>query len=453
MCNNEINVLDKIPSTIVQALIDDNDCVIHNIHSDSKILVECVEDITEAKMLTLSCYSFEESRYIDFEFEVLCVAKKIVQKYSNIYTLIVTGNFKECYSLIYHMNKLFDNKSRNDIGSIKGFMKEKQFFCNYPYEEDKEFFGDYTEQRLWWFRDIKTDDEYKTIMRDVEMAYFFVNFSDYNEIIENGCRNTIQNNLAFDGITHRGIFIKEFERVYIGSEFCHNMIPDKLQLKKILNICILESYKITVAFPYLLENEISNTDELLYVINEIAESNGMKIEILINDWGMIELVNKYRNLSLVLGRLLNKRKKDPRIEYIWNYKNNSDLLKKNYLNNEEFLDGLKNMGITRFEFEDHLTDNELIDSKCSLHFPYYQINTSMFCTMYAECKKYNKFKQSLISNCPKYCDNYVYLYPKHLNIIGRGNSILGFNNKIFTNKKHLKKYIDMGIDRLVYSGY
>ena len=285
------------------------------------------------------------------------------------------------------------------------------------------------------------------------MAYFFVNFSDYNEIIENGCRNTIQNNLAFDGITHRGIFTKEFERVYIGSEFCHNMIPDKLQLKKILNICILESYKITVAFPYLLENEISNTDELLYVINEIAESNGMKIEILINDWGMIELVNKYRNLSLVLGRLLNKRKKDPRIEYIWNYKNNSDLLKKNYLNNEEFLEGLKNMGITRFEFEDHLTDNELIDSKCSLHFPYYQINTSMFCTMYAECKKYNKFKQSLISNCPKYCDNYVYLYPKHLNIIGRGNSILGFNNKIFTNKKHLKKYIDMGIDRLVYSGY
>lgn len=450
---NELEIYTELPSTIVLALIDNNDCVIHSMYNDGRIVVECVEDIVGTTSLTISCYSFDDSKYIDYKFEILDTELKSVQTYSTIYVLTLKGDFDGCCTCIQQAYELLDNRGENNIGSIKGFMKEKQTFCDYLYEKDREFYNRYKEQRSVWYEYIDNDEEYDVIMKDVEMAYFFVDFSDYTKIIENGCRKTIYDNIVADGVADKGVFRKEFERVYIGSEFCHNMVPDKVQLKKIMDICIMESYEITIAFPYLLENEIKKTDELLATIDETAKAHGIRIEIIINDWGMMELVRNYQNLTLVLGRLQNKRKKDPRIEYMWNYKNNSKLFQRNMLNHSLFIEKMKSMGINRFEVESHMLENECIDGKCSLHFPYYQINTSMYCTMYSECTKLNKFKQNIVYACPKYCDNYVFLYPKHLNIIGRGNSIFGFNNKMFVEKEYLKRNIEMGIDRFVYSGY
>lgn len=449
----EVNILYKIPPTMLLALIEENDCIIHDIYDDARIVVECMEEITEGKKLFISRYNSDDAQYIDYQFEIVSVENEIVQKYSTLYTLLLKDNFDNFYADIHKMSKLFDSDNENSIGDIKAFMKDKKEFCDYPYEKDAEFCDNYTEQRSLWFKGMVYDEEYIVILKEVEMAYFFVDFSDYSRIIENGCRNTIDSNLTQGRMGNEGVFIKPFSRVYLGSEFCHKMIPNKIQYKKILEVCLFESFDVTIAFPYLLENEIIYTDELLEIADNIAKENGVTIEIIINDWGMIELVNKYENLTMVLGRLLNKRKKDSRIKYVWKYKENSALLKQNYLNNNSFLEELKHAGIDRFEFENHLLEDELVDGKCSLHFPYYQINSSSFCIMYAKCKNYNKFKQSMVSECPKYCDNYVFLYPNHLSLVGRGNSILGFNNKILISKEDLKNYIKKGIDRLVYSGY
>ena len=450
---NEMKIRTEFPPTLVLAQMDHNDCIIHSIYEDFRIVVECTEDIQEQENMIISCYSFDDSRYLDFQFSVLVVEKIEIHKYSAIYDVTLKGNFEECYSCIEKIYSILDRKGTNSIGGIREFMKGEKNFCNYQYKKDQEFYDDYRKQRELWYKQIYDNKEYDIVMKNVEMAYFFNNFNDYAKIIENGCRKTIQDNIEADGIAGKGIFRKGFERVYIGSEFCHNMLPEKEQLKKIMDICIAESYKITIAFPYLMESEIDYEEEKLAVIDNTAKENRMLIEVIINDYGMIELVKKYQNLVMIWGRLQNKRKKDPRIKYMWSDKNHMDLFKENMLNNDFYIDKLKQIGVTRFEMESFSVDNSHINGKCSIHFPFYQINTSMFCTMYAHCKNNNKLKQSQVYECPRYCENYVYIYPKHLNIIGCGNSVFGFDNKMLVSIEHLKSYIKMGIDRLVFSEY
>ena len=71
-----------------------------------------------------------------------------------------------------------------------------------------------------------------------------------------------------------------------------------------------EGLEVTICFTYVRECYI---DKIKSIINEIynwCNENNKKIEIVINDWGMLKVVeNKQDYLTLCLGVLLNKRKK------------------------------------------------------------------------------------------------------------------------------------------------
>ena len=113
--------------------------------------------------------------------------------------------------------------------------------------------------------------------------------------------------------------------------------------------------------------------------------------------------------------------------------------------------GLKETRVTRFEFETHGNGNKVPPGTHSLHFPFYQMNTSQFCPINAECTGYSRTKQKPVQDCPMYCQEFCSLYPKHLNTIGRGNSIFGFNKEVLTDPEKLHSYLEPGIDRLVFS--
>ena len=52
-------------------------------------------------------------------------------------------------------------------------------------------------------------------------------------------------------------------------------------------------------------------------------------------------------------------------------------------------------------------------------------------------------------NCPRYCNKKVFLYPKHLKMVGRYNSLFGYDEKILWDEKKLQDYLEQGIDRIV----
>ena len=93
------------------------------------------------------------------------------------------------------------------------------------------------------------------------------------------------------------------------------------------------------------------------------------------------------HLKPVLGVLLNKRRKDVRLPYKHGIGNHVDSLAENNLNCGFYQDYLKNtFDIQRFEFESCGYKVTIPDGHHSLHLPFFQTNTSQYCTLYAVCR-------------------------------------------------------------------
>ena len=52
-------------------------------------------------------------------------------------------------------------------------------------------------------------------------------------------------------------------------------------------------------------------------------------------------------------------------------------------------------------------------------------------------------------NCPHFCESYTYLYPEHLAMAGRYNSLFALDREILKKPEHLEAYRQQGVDRLV----
>ena len=114
---------------------------------------------------------------------------------------------------------------------------------------------------------------------------------------------------------------------------------------------------------------------------------------------------------------------------------------------QEFL--RESFGIERAEWESCGYMQDIPAGKNSLHFPFYQTNTSQYCPLYAVQKEGDRGRQRLVYKCPQYCKNAAFLYPKHLNMIGRYNSLFALDRDFLEDSEQLKRYTDSNIDRLV----
>ena len=106
------------------------------------------------------------------------------------------------------------------------------------------------------------------------------------------------------------------DRFYIGNQFCHNLFPTEEQLFSIMDKMYLEGSEITLVFSYIREFMLLSVGKLLEKVDNWCCIHGVNVEIVVNDWAMVEMLcGKTSRLHPVLGALLNKRKKDPRMKY------------------------------------------------------------------------------------------------------------------------------------------
>ena len=65
---------------------------------------------------------------------------------------------------------------------------------------------------------------------------------------------------------------------------------------------------------------IERSERLLESVYKWCKDNKNPLEIVINDWGMLKLLENKRDFfQISLGVLLNKRKKDPRYTYKYSF--------------------------------------------------------------------------------------------------------------------------------------
>lgn len=242
---------------------------------------------------------------------------------------------------------------------------------------------------------------------------------------------------------------KGHTRLYYGMEFCERLIPPKEELNKIIKFVTEKKVGFTFVTPYVTEDYLKKIEYLL----ERVEKKAPNSEVVINDWGVLNVLNKkYGTLKPVLGRLLNKMKREPRVLNMLSKlsKECTTELKTPEVTVDSFKKVLKENNIGRIEFDNVLQGIESINLKGygfsgSLYYPFAYVTTTRLC-LTNSWGGYD-YDRIGIFPCQKDCQKLTFkLEYKTLPVplILKGNTQFFKNEKLPTNLKGI------GIDRIVY---
>jgi hypothetical protein len=99
-------------------------------------------------------------------------------------------------------------------------------------------------------------------------------------------------------------------RIYAGAEFCPWRLPSLSALRKAMTWARNRQCAFTLATPTLIEPQC---EQLSALFRELLPAFRPDDEILISDWGTLELVRAVRpDVTIILGRTLSGQKRDPR---------------------------------------------------------------------------------------------------------------------------------------------
>ena len=437
--------IESIPSGLVSCIINDKEVTILKMSTES-LTIRVLEKIEYIKLLKISFYNFKDYKYKEIEIKNFTIKNENKNEFYYTYNIFIDDkNYVENVKYIFRDYSKYVN--------LKVFGEENEFskeMTGYPSEKDYEFYEYYNTQKKEWISNLNYKNFNMDVLNSIEMAITLDNDDLYEKYIDNDKESFKEYYFKKNFLENHMLFNKNIERLYIGNEFCHNLFPCLDDLIKMLEKAKEESLNVTLCFTYIRECYIQKTKDIIEKIYDWCKINNFKIEIVVNDWGMLKLLKDKENyFTLCLGNLLNKRKKDPRYIYKNGYEKNKELLSLNSLNNKKFREFLKDNNIERYEYESCNYKIAMPEGKHSLHFPFYMTNSSQYCPLYAMCTTMNRGNQKLVKSCPKYCRDYVFLYPKHLKMIGKYNSLFAFDNTLLKDKEILEYYINNNINRVV----
>lgn len=329
---------------------------------------------------------------------------------------------------------------------------------DYPAELDEVHCESLEEQKKLWFGgnsssvrrnpDADQSVEESFLDKGTELALELNGPSLYEEYLCQPLQDFLASYWQKNYLTHSWLAGRTPERFYIGNQFCHNLFPTEEQLFSIMDKMRSEGLEITLAFSYIREFMLPSVGKLLEKVDNWCCIHGMNVEIVINDWAVAEMLHgKITRLCPVFGTLLNKRKKDPRMKY---KSGDTSLFQQNSLNVEFYRDFLaEEFHIHRYEWESCGYPQEFPPGKNSLHLPFYQTNTSQYCPLYALCTTGDRGTQQFAEHCPKFCEKYALLYPEHLHMMGRYNSLFGVDKTLLESPEMWKKIKGIKPDRIV----
>ncbi|MBU5448560.1 hypothetical protein [Blautia sp. MSJ-36] len=359
---------------------------------------------------------------------------------------------EEVQRLAGQYNRYIRLKLEGDDGELA------KALTGYPAELDEVHCESLEEQKKLWFgenssaikRTPEADQSVEGLFwdRETEFALELNNTSLYEEYLRQPLKDFLASYWQKNYLTHSWLAGRTPERFYIGNQFCHNLFPTEEQLFSIMDKMRSEGLEITLAFSYIREFMLPSVGKLLEKVDNWCCIHGMNVEIVVNDWAVAEMLHgKTSHLCPVFGTLLNKRKKDPRMKY---KSGDISLFQQNSLNAEFYRDFLaEEFHIHRYEWESCGYPQEFPPGKNSLHLPFYQTNTSQYCPLYALCTTGDRGTQQLAEHCPKFCEKYALLYPEHLHMMGRYNSLFGVDKTLLESPEMWKKIKGIKPDRIV----
>jgi len=200
-----------------------------------------------------------------------------------------------------------------------------------------------------------------------------------------------------------------YDRLYFGTEFCHLLIPNISEYKK------LTHKNITLVFPPIYEKSLKKVDKILQLFK--------KTEVVFNDWGTYNLIKKHNHIP-VLGRLLTNQQTDPRIILLKN-----KIPKKAY---NYFKNIYTTAKVKRIEVSNTLQGIKTQKIPTSLYYPQVPITITRACISNG-CDQISKRNTINFNTCKKECQTFT--LNKFNKIIYMKGNVQYYLNEIITDNK------------------
>lgn len=241
----------------------------------------------------------------------------------------------------------------------------------------------------------------------------------------------------------------EFSRVYFGNEFCERLLPGLEDLKKVISHVSQMRLKFTLLTPYVTNRGLKHLISLFDMVAQEYPGS----EVVFNDYGVLRvLLSAYSCLKPVMGRLLNKMKRGPRLMNFIGVLPETTIryFRKSSLDTPEFGSFLLSKGIKRVELDNLLQGIDLNLSRfgisASLYVPYVYVTTTRIC-LAINCDEHGKEDIIGIFPCKRECQKYTFYLNNRVmpvTLIRKGNTVFFKNEKIPSNLDSI------GVDRIVY---
>ncbi|HVN70902.1 MAG TPA: hypothetical protein VMU10_02670 [Desulfomonilia bacterium] len=244
-------------------------------------------------------------------------------------------------------------------------------------------------------------------------------------------------------------FSTQYTRIYFGNEFCERLIPSEIELGRVLDFVHDNHVDLTFLTPYVTNEGMDRLHPLLSLLGR----QGNTCEVVFNDWGVLERINREStSLQPVMGRLLNKMKRGPRLMHFLKLvpKETVDYFKSCSLEMPVYQKFLMENRVTRAELDNLLQgiDLDLSGSgmSLSLYMPYAYVTTTRLCLA---CRSEDPDWEDKIAlvPCSRECRMYTFklTHPVlSVPLIRKGNTMF------FKNETMPKGIASLGFDRIVF---
>lgn len=178
----------------------------------------------------------------------------------------------------------------------------------------------------------------------------------------------------------------KFRRLYFGHEFCEHRIPDCQALELACAAAAERGLELTLVTPYVTDHGLGNLLHLFRFLDGLEAGT----EVVVNDWGVLRVLRcNFPRLRPVLGRLLNKMIRDPRVAGSYAgagvHAESAAVLRRSALTGTVYRSFLKSMGVERIELDNLIQGIDLdfreLELEGSLYYPYGCVTTGRACLM------------------------------------------------------------------------
>jgi hypothetical protein len=243
-----------------------------------------------------------------------------------------------------------------------------------------------------------------------------------------------------------GYFRPVYTRLYFGVEFCERLMPAAADLKRVLDFVEEKGLEFTLVSPYVTETGLKRLRGLLEMLSQIRPGS----EVVFNDYGVLRVLHQYYpGLEPVLGRLLNRMKRGPRLMTVIDKLPQTTVayFRDSNLNVPALCEFLNAHGVGRVDLDNVLQGFgfTLERLKGSLYVPYAYVTTTRLCLANA-CDVPGGEERIGVFPCKLECQKYTF----YLSSVVMPVMLERKGNTVFFRNDRIPDDIESrGIDRLV----